>query len=335
MSAIDQSVFPFSGVVIVADPLDDIYARPQSHLRRDLEKTADYVLAEITAAIKILGLAVHHYTTPAQLADAAHKHRRDVVLSIYGGQNSRNRMALVPAICESFDLQYIGPDVYGRVICQDKELSKRLAREAGLITPPHLVIRRTEDLVALNSLRVPYVVKPLWEGSSIGIGPHSLIHASDVGINVAKELLRAFEAPVIAESFVSGIETNFSIIHAGPQTEYRLTEAYIPEDPNYFSNHLFDAEQKLERQSEVQNRPLDAAALLGEADRKALLRLSSFVGGIGYGRIDGKLHRGRFHFLEITPDAWLAESGSFASGFLASGWTYPQVIRAVLLSQRE
>jgi D-alanine-D-alanine ligase len=334
MSANGQSTFPFTSVAIVADPLNDVHATPQSHLRRDLEKTADYVLADIIGAIRMLGLAVHHYTTPAQLADAARSHKRDVVLSIYGGQKSRNRMALVPAVCESFGLRYVGPDVYGRVICQDKELSKRLASEAGLVTPPHLVLRRDDDLVALSSFQMPYVVKPLMEGSSIGIGPHSLVRSMNDGVRVAKELLKEFGAPVIAESFVSGIEVNFSIIQTGAQTEYRLTEAYIPESPDYFKDHLFDASQKLEKETEVQNRPVNLD-ILSRPDLAALLRLPLLIGGIGYGRVDGKLHEGRFHFLEITPDAWLAESSSFASGFLASGWTYARVISEVLLSQRE
>jgi D-alanine-D-alanine ligase len=334
MSAIDQLNFPFTGVVIVADRLDDIHAKPRSYLRRDLEKTADYVLADITGAVEALGLTAKHYATPAELAASASSHQRDVVLSIYGGQMSRNRMALVPAICESFGLRYVGPDVYGRVICQDKELSKRLAKEAGLGTPCHLVLRQDSDLVVLESFQTPYVVKPLLEGSSIGIGPHNLIRRRSDGVAIARQLLAEFKAPVLAESFVSGIEVNFSLIQTEDGPEYRLTEAYIPDNPDYFSDHLFDAEQKLERETEVVNRPLDIPTL-SEADLAALLRLSSLVGGIGYGRIDGKLDQGRFNFLEITPDAWLAECGSFASGFIASGWTYSQVIKAVLLSQRE
>lgn len=334
MSLIGQTTLPFSGVVIVADPLEEVCAKPQSHLRRDLEKSADYVLSDVIGAIRSLGLTVHHYTTPAELAGGAQRHKQDVVLSVYGGEKSRNRMTLVPAICEAFDLRFVGPDVYGRVVCQDKELSKRLAREAGLITPAYLLLRDEQDLPALKSMKPPYVVKPVWEGSSIGIGQNNLVRSPQDGLSVARELLREFEAPVIAESFVSGIEVNFSLIQGKERMEYRLTEAYIPADPDYFSAHLFDAEQKLEREPEVLNRPLNLDRL-SERDLSALLHLPKLVGGMGYGRIDGKLHEGRFNFLEVTPDAWLAECGSFASGFLASGWTYPQVINAVLLSQRK
>jgi len=325
--------FPFEGVVLVADMLENIKADLETHLRRDLEKTPAHVLADMTAAIRSLGLAVHHYEEPAALATAAPKHRADVVLSVYGGQSSRNRMALVPAICEAFGLRFIGPDAYGRVICQDKEISKRLARDAGLASPSYLLIRDEFDLEALQSFPMPFVVKPVLEGSSIGIGPDSLVRSIDHGIVIARRLLREFHAPVMAESFVAGREVNVSLIETPSRIEFRVTEAYVPDTPDYFDTHLFDAQEKLRRGSPIRNRVLSQSTLSNE-ERDALLRLPGLVGGIGYGRIDGKVAEGRFHFLEITPDAWLGKTGSFASGFLQTGWSYEDIMQAILLSRR-
>lgn len=56
-------------------------------------------------------------------------------------------------MCEVNDLRYIGPDVYGRVICQDKEVSKNLARECGIGTPPHRIIRGLDDLSVVDHFR--------------------------------------------------------------------------------------------------------------------------------------------------------------------------------------
>jgi D-alanine-D-alanine ligase len=335
MSALNGSEsLPFETVVLVADPLTDTTPDSQTHLRRDLEKTPNYVLSEITDAVRKLGLRLHHYTEPSQLAEAASKHRRDIVLSIYGGEESRNRMALVPAVCESFGLRYVGADAYGRIICQDKEISKRLAKEAGLNTPAHLIIRDHEDLSALRSFPLPFVVKPLWEGSSIGIGPDSLVRSAQDGIAVADRLIRRLRQPLLIEAFVPGIEVNYSLIQLNDRTETRLTQVVVPDSPDYFDLHLFEAEEKLHRHSRFQNHPL-ALSTLSKSDRDALSRLPNIVGGLGYGRVDGKIHGNVFHFLELTPDAWLAASGSFASGFLQGGWSYEEVIKAVLLSRRE
>ena len=138
--------FSFRDVVLVADVFDHAASNVLTHERRDLELTEIGTLQALRAAIAVLGLKVHHYQGPATLAGHARRHKEDVVLAIYGGQRSRNRMALVPAICETFGLRFIGPDVYGRIIAQDKEISKRLASDCGLRTPAWRVVRDYQHL---------------------------------------------------------------------------------------------------------------------------------------------------------------------------------------------
>src|SRR4051812_5404029 len=114
------------GVVLVAD-IRPLSSATDIQFRRDLEATDPETFTAIVGSIERLGLTVTHYEHPSALASHAQRHRDDVVLSIFGGAVSRNRMALVPAICETFGLRYIGPDAYGRILCQDKELSKAVA----------------------------------------------------------------------------------------------------------------------------------------------------------------------------------------------------------------
>lgn len=329
----DHRHSPFEAVVLVADPLEDSAPDSRTFLRRDLEKTSNRVLDEVVGSISRLGFDCTIYKEPSQLASAADRHKNDIVLSIYGGEKSRNRMALVPAICESFGLNYIGPDAYGRVLCQDKEMSKRLAKEAGLQTPAHLMLRDDSSLELLCRFPLPYVIKPVWEGSSIGIGPKNLVHTASDGILLAKQLLDTMRQPLLAERFIPGLEVNYSLIQLKDRTESRITQMVLEGCPNYFDENLFNAEDKLSEFSRFKNIMLSPDSMRAD-DLAALERLPSIVGGVGYARIDGKLFAGQFHFLEITPDAWLSASGAFASGFLQDGWTYDAVIEAILLSNR-
>ena len=89
------------------------------------------LLKELRSTIQDIGFDVYRYSHPSELARTAEKHRDDVILSIYGGIASRNRMALTPAICETMDLRFIGPDTYGRVIAQDKEVSRAVSVHSG------------------------------------------------------------------------------------------------------------------------------------------------------------------------------------------------------------
>lgn len=317
---------------MVADLLSDGGDLPLP-LRRDLEKTDSRTFAELRTAICGLGLPFCHYENPGRLARNASQHDRDVVLSVYGGAGSRSRMALVPAVCEACGLSYVGPDAYGRIICQDKEVSKALALEAGLRTPSHRIVRSERDLDRIADFPLPCVAKPLWEGSSIGIGPDNLISARQQGEHVLRTLLAHLRQPIILEAFAPGREVSWCFIDS-PTTDLRsFAELVWNHEEDYFDRHLYDAVHK-SKADEVPG--IKSVRVLPDAlstdDALALERLLDLVGPLGYGRIDGKLHNGTFVFLEITPDAWLGPTGTFASSFTQRGLSFQDVIAHVLLS---
>jgi D-alanine-D-alanine ligase len=324
--------FPFRGVVIIADLLPE---DPELAIdrRRDLELTNPQTLQQLLDAILRLGLKVQHYEHPKILAEHAAKHMGDVILSIFGGAVSRSRMALVPAVCETFGLSFVGPDAYGRIICQDKEVSKTIALEAGLKVAPHRIVREKSDISRVLDFPLPYVAKPLWEGSSIGIGSKSLVTDRHQGEIVLQQLLEDFEQPIMVESFISGREVSWCFIDGLETDRVRaFAEMVWADEPDHFDRNLYDAQHKLI--SEGRKTVRNITDELRARDAEAMERLLQMVGPIGYGRIDGKLRNGEFVFLEITPDAWLGPTGTFVSSFSSYGMSFDEVIARVLLSAR-
>ena len=328
----DKRQFPFKGVVIIADLIADEDTTP-IYFRRDLEQTDPETLNELSDTIKGLGLKVQHYDHPRLLAENASQHRNDIVLSIFGGRVSRNRMALVPAVCESMGLSYIGPDAYGRIICQDKEVSKAIAGEAGLKTAPHRILREPSDVSKLAEFPLPYVVKPLLEGSSIGIGPENLVNDHAFGRNLASELLKRFQQPIMVEAFIPGREVSFCFVDGPEKTAYRsLAESVWLERSDHFDNHLFDSFHKSHVESAQTVRDINHELLPQTSE--AMERLLVFLAPLGYGRIDGKLNGNDFIFLEVTPDAWLGSSGVFMNSFKLLGRSPGEIMTQILLSGR-
>lgn len=325
-----NSQFSFRDVVLIADAWEQGNSAAPVHLRRDLEMTDANTLRDLTNAIEALGLRVHRYTEPAVLAEYAQEHRDDIVLSIYGGQGSRNRMALVPAVCEAFELRFIGPDTYGRIIAQDKEVSKRLAADCGLLTPTWRIVRDSTDLEYNAGLSYPVVVKPLAEGSSIGISQRNIAADREAAASVTLELLEAFQQPVLIEEFVAGREVAYARIERAGPDAWAFSEVVIEGDPHHFHHRLFDACEKLIPTNGRSVLNIDSE--LADTDHQALDAFLAAYGPFGYCRVDGRLANGRFHFLELTPDAWIAPRGQFACGFTEKGWDYARVIAAVLAS---
>lgn len=323
--------FDFRSLVLVADLWDQ--GSPGSHEytnRRDLEQTDRETLNEIVEAVKSLGIQVHHYESPAELAKHAERHKMDLVLSIYGGSDSRSRMAITPAVCEAFGLRYIGPDAYGRVIAQNKEISKRLALECGLRTPAWRVVRSENEALIASRVRLPVVVKPLLEGSSIGISDASLQHSAEGARDQAIALLRRFGEPVLVEEFVAGREVSYTRIEHPVDDLWGLSEVVITDEPGYFFGRLFHANEKLIR--DPRRTVLNIDPLLSSNDKAAIERFLTAIGRYSYCRVDGRLKDGKFHFIELTPDAWLGRAGQFAMSYSEKGWRYADVIAAILTS---
>ena len=316
-------------VIVVAD---EIIGRNIGPLwsRRDLEQSDKQTIQQLLTTIQAIGREVVHYQTPQELADNASQHRDAVVLSIYGGEVSRNRMALVPAICETYNLTCIGPDVYGRVIAQDKEVSKRLALDVGLKTPPWRIVRGHADLNSVSHVKLPCVVKPLYEGSSIGISQESLVRNHEDAVALARQLLEELGQPVLIEKFISGREVAFVAIEAGDGIHSAYSEMIVEGLPNFFLQTLFDAEEKANR---TQGRTvINIDSELSSEDERCLMAFLRAFGTFGYCRIDGRHADGQFYFLEMTPDAWIDPLGQFAMAFTQKGWAYEDVIREVLAS---
>ena len=321
--------FDFDTVVLVADLIDEVGDRPV-HERRDLERTDAKTLAAIATAIGELGLKLRHYLEPADLARNADLHRGDVVWAIYGGEVSRNRMALVPAICESFGLRYVGPDTYGRVVAQDKEISKRIAVDHGLWTPRWRLLRSAADAPYVRGLALPVVVKPALEGSSIGLSRRNLVDNWDDATALAVELNRSLDQAILIEEFAPGREVAFSCIEPADRGLWAFSETAMAGDPSYFETRLYDADEKFNRKPERGIRLIDE--LLSPPDHIAIERFLAAFGRYGYCRVDGRLVDGRFCFLELTPDAWIAPAGQFANSLAQKGFDYAEVIARVLAS---
>jgi D-alanine-D-alanine ligase len=239
-------------------------------------------------------------------------------------------MALTPAVCEAFGLTIIGPDAYGRIVAQDKEIAKRLALDCGILTPAWRVIRSESEASIAVRLAAPLVVKPLLEGSSIGISARSLQSTPDGAREVAVELLQKFGQPVIVEQFVAGREVSYTKIESRSEDLWGLSEVVITGDSGYFDNRLFHADEKVVRDPRRTVRNIDSE--LAPEDKAAIDRYLGAFGQYGYCRVDGRLCDGRFHFLELTPDAWLGRTGQFVMSYTEKGWGYDQVIAAILAS---
>ncbi|MFH1104166.1 MAG: D-alanine--D-alanine ligase A, partial [Actinomycetota bacterium] len=126
----------------------------------------------------------------------------------------------IQGLFEMADLPYVGSGVLGSSIAMDKDVAKRLCREAGLPIGDYLVIRAPEfleepgDVAARveDGLGFPVFVKPANLGSSVGIARADDASALKESIHAA---LR-HDRKVLVEAEVVGREIEVAVLE-GPR----------------------------------------------------------------------------------------------------------------------
>lgn len=291
---------------------------------RSLEFADEEYYRQLRSSLKALGNPVETYTDLERFTDDINRFRNGLVLSVWSGKASRNRRGLVPAVCEANDVPYVGPDAYTSVVCQDKELSKRIVEDVGLETPPGVLVRGPGDVDRIDRLNPPFVVKPNYEGGSIGISSSNKIETKDEAKKLALELLSTMGDDVLVEEFVPGREV-YTVL-TGRRQELEVVEAVEQEVPGIdLSEDVYGYEYK--KSEDFQE---ELTTVTGEVDR-AILRAQNQIFNrfqkVELMRIDGRLRDGTFTCLELTPDAYLGKDGSVFHAFREQGMDHAEMVR--------
>lgn len=144
----------------------------------DADKPTRADAAQVCEWLAAAGYATRVFDKVADFIPAARERLPDaIVLPLWRGGPSRNRASAVPVVCEEFGIAYVGGDAFVHIVTQDKSLSKVFARKAGFQVAGEWLIPAERDLADFapsRRLRPPFVVKPQYSGSSIGVEEPSL-----------------------------------------------------------------------------------------------------------------------------------------------------------------
>jgi len=192
----------------------------------------------VLEALKRRGVDAHAFDPGDRaLTDLLSKGFDRVWIALHGpgGEDGTLQGAL-----EYLGVPYTGSGVMGSAICMDKLTTKRLALSAGVPTTDFMVLRGEADFeVALERLRLPLIVKPATQGSSVGM---TKVERADE-LAAAYATAAKFETRVFAEPWLTGGEYTVAILQGEalpsirietPQTFYDYEAKYFRDDTRYF-----------------------------------------------------------------------------------------------------
>lgn len=187
--------------------------------RWHLNDASDYLLNQENPALIALNrsnreLAVVPGKAEQQLVETGSRQlldHVDVIFPIVHGTQGED--GCLQGLLRMADIPFVGSDVLGSAICMDKDVSKRLLRDAGIAITPFVTLTRanaarTPFAEAQRKLGLPLFIKPANMGSSVGVSKVEDEAAYDEAVRLAL----AFDDKVLVESAVKGREIECAVL---------------------------------------------------------------------------------------------------------------------------
>jgi len=255
------------------------------------------------------------------LIDQLEAARPDLVFNTAEGGQGRGREAYYPALFQRLGIPFTGSDAYVCTVTLDKHLTKLLVSHHGIRVPGWLFVRGPEHLRRVE-LRYPLMVKPNFEGSSMGITAESVVEDEATLHRRAGAMLAQFPDGLLVEEYIHGRDIVVPYLEAAePETRGILEPAeyvYLTGGGRRFA--IFELDMKMRGFEDVNVR---SPAHLDPAQRAEAIRASRLavevLGVRDLGRMDYRLGEdGELYFLEMNALPSLEPGASiYLSGQLA------------------
>ncbi len=233
-------------------------------------------------------------------------------LALHGGAGEDGTLQTV---LELTGVPYSGSGPLGCALAMDKDVSKRLLRDAGIDTPPWLTGERDPAEVAAT-LGLPVIVKPASGGSSLRL----VLARSPEEIGPAASAIASDGDTVLYEAFIEGREFTVGV----------LGETALPVGEIVPEHELFDYECKYQPGMAEEIFPADLPVATAERLQDLALRAHAVLRLRDYSRVDFILDAaGRAWCLEANALPGLTATSLLPKGARAAGIEFPQLCERI------
>ncbi|WP_027966535.1 D-alanine--D-alanine ligase [Halomonas halocynthiae] len=230
-----------------------------------------------------------------------------------GGEDGTLQGAL-----ELMGIPYTGSGVLASAVGMDKVRTKWLWRSQELPTPDSVTLGAGSDLAAVvERLGLPLIVKPVHEGSTLGI---TIVETADA-LKAAYQDAMHYDSRVMAERFIHGEEYTVSVLGdmALPSIRVEVPSGFYDYTAKYVSNDtLYHLPSGLSDEDETELARL-------------CLRAFEVVGCHGWGRVDVMRDaQGTFWLIEVNTSPGMTDHSLVPQAAAHIGIDFDQLVLKIL-----
>jgi D-alanine-D-alanine ligase len=235
--------------------------------------------------------------------------RPEIVFNIAEGLKGPYRESYIPSILEFLQIPYTGSDPLTLSVCLNKHITKKILIYHKIQTPEFQLISSIEKIASIVKTwkHYPCIVKPVHEGSSIGVRNNSIVDAPHELLDLLKWIVSVYKQPAIIERLLIGREFTVGVLGNGKNAEILPPIEISFNNLPKFAKPIYSYEAKW-IWDEPKN-PLDIFKCPAEIDgdlfkriRKIVLSTYKFLGCLDWARIDLRLdENNKPEILEVNP----------------------------------
>jgi D-alanine-D-alanine ligase len=246
----------------------------------------------------------------------------DVVFPVLHGPYGED--GTVQGLLKLADVPFVGPSVLGSAVGMDKDVMKRLLRDAGIPIGDFLVATRIHPVSFIDAkkkLGLPIFIKPANLGSSVGVYKVRNKKEFDTAI---KNALR-FDTKVMIEAFIDGRELECAVI-GNEHPRASVVGEIIPhhEFYSYEAKYLDEHGAGLEIPANIQNDVVKKIQQLA-------IQTFQILACEGMGRVDFFLTKnGTVLVNEINTIPGFTSTSMFPMLWKASGMSYARLVDTLI-----
>jgi len=225
----------------------------------------------------------------------------------------------VQGLLEMLQIPYTGSGVLASSIAIDKVVTKQLLVYHDLPTPKFNFMRPgdlTNDLLRSNN-RLPLVVKPSREGSTIGITIARDTEDLRSGIETAASL----DGTVLVEDFIDGDELTVSVLNGEALPVIKI----VPK------SGFYDYQAKYNSGDTEYLLPAPIDQNIYRTVQEAAVKACNVLGCRGAARVDFMLSEDKFYCIEVNTIPGMTETSLLPKAAQAAGVDFPQLVETILL----
>ena len=219
---------------------------------------------------------------------------------------------------ELHNIPYTGSGVMASALAMDKLRTKQIWTGCGVPTPPYCNVTKSSDLALIAEiLGFPMMIKPIHEGSSIGM---SKVNSEDE-LHRAVEKAFEYDNELIAEKWMTGKEYTVAILNGKALPAIRL------ETPHSF----YDYEAKYQSDSTQYHCPAGLAKEKEIEIKELALKAFNAVDASGWGRVDVMADdEGNFYPIEINTLPGMTDHSLVPMAAKAEGISFNDLVWLIL-----